>query len=160
LTLFLVFHERGSVYAAQSSPQDWSGIPVTDFRLTVEEVLRDDGTIASGEPIILRAWGFSTQETHEATKDSEYPLSYTGDRHLFLLGRNPDGTYGISYGTWSRLIIDGESLRISNGKGDPLRFKENDKAITLEEFRAAIRKANADVSSTPGTDPAVTNTTK
>jgi hypothetical protein len=121
-----------------ADPQDWSGIPVTDFRLTVEEVLHDDGTIASGQPIILRALGFSTQETHDATKNSEYPLSYTGDRHLFLLGCNPDGTYGISYGVWSRLIIDGEILRISNGAQQPLQFQDSDGPISLTAFRQAV----------------------
>lgn len=121
-----------------ANPQNWSGVPVTDFRLTVEEVLRDDGTIASGEPIILRALGFATKEGKEITKDSEFPLSYTGDRHLFLLGRNPDGTYGISYGVWSRLIIDGESLRVSSGWQQPLQFQDSNGPITLAAFRQAV----------------------
>lgn len=123
---------------------DIHNIPATDLRLHVEEVLRDDGTIAAGEPVILRIVGFATEElaASEIMQNSAFPLSYTGDRHLFVLGRNPDGTYGLTYGPWSRLIIDGEILRVSNPERQPLIFEGQDEPVTLEEFIQAVNSAD------------------
>jgi hypothetical protein len=122
---------------------DLHNIPATDFRLHVEEVLRDDGTIAADEPVILRIVGFATEElaASEIMQKSEFPLSYTGDRHLFVLGRNPDGTYGLTYGPWSRLIIDGEILRVSNPEQQPLMFEGDEDPVTLEEFIDVVNSA-------------------
>lgn len=69
------------------------------------------------------------------TAGAEYPMSYTGDRHLFLLTLNPDDiTYGLYYGPSSRLIIDGDVLRVSDGSQRPLVLDGSEKAITLESF--------------------------
>ncbi len=116
------------------------GWPVTDFILQVEKVIRDDGTIARGEPIVLRWLGHATERLKQASQEGEYPVSYTGDRYLFLLSPYPDGeTYGFYYGPWSRLIIDGEMLRVSNGKQQPLQFGDRDQAVTLDEFVQAVK---------------------
>jgi len=113
--------------------------PVTDFRLQVDEVLRDDGTIAASEPVFLRVLGHITEEMKQSSQDGVYPVTYTGDRYLFLLSPYPDGkTHGFYYGPWSRLIIDGDILRISNGDRDPLVFDESAGPVTLEEFRQAV----------------------
>ena len=113
------------------------GMPVTRFALEIEAVLRDDGTLASGEPVVLVMAGEATAETKELTKESDYPFSFTGDRHLFLLTENPDGEgYGFYYGPWSRLLIDGETLHISNGLQDLLLFYDEassrEQPVTLE----------------------------
>ncbi|MDI9547365.1 MAG: hypothetical protein QM346_07150, partial [Chloroflexota bacterium] len=114
--------------------------PATDFILQVEEVIRDDGTIARGEPIVLRWLGHATERLKQASQEGEYPVSYTGDRYLFLLFPYPDGeTYGFYYGPWSRLIIDGEMLRVSNGKQQPLQFWDGAGPVTLEEFIQAVK---------------------
>jgi len=116
------------------------GWPVTDFILQVEEVIRDDGTIARGEPIILRVVGHATEELKQASQEGEYPATFTGDRYLFLLSPYPDGqSYGFYYGPWSRLIIDGEMLRVSNGKQQPLQFWDKSRPVTLEEFIQAVK---------------------
>jgi hypothetical protein len=55
--------------------------------------------------------------------------------YLFLLGSSPDGkSYGFYYGPWSRLIIDGEILQVSDGQQQPLQFADHPEPITLEEF--------------------------
>lgn len=114
------------------------GLPATDFLLQVDEVFRDDGTIASGEPIILRESGHVTAELKQMSQATEFPLSYTGDRYLFLLGRNPDGkTYGFHF-VWSQLIVDGDVLRVSNGTQQPLQFGD-EPPITLGEFIKAVK---------------------
>jgi len=111
------------------------GLPATDFLLTVEQVIRDDGSIARGEPIILRMPGYITAAMKQPSQAGEYPVSYTGDRYLFLLSPYPDGqTYGFYFGPWSRLIMNGNELRVSNGKQQPFQFGEGDEPITLDEF--------------------------
>lgn len=115
-------------------------VPFTDFTLKVEEVLRDDGAIASGKPIILRMGGYATPEMKKLTENSDYPFSYTGDRHLFLLTPGPDGkTYGLHYGPWSRLLIDGKILRVSNGARQVLQL-DSKKPISLQEFKDRVKR--------------------
>lgn len=117
----------------------YPGTPVTDFQLDVEEVVRDDGTVGSGEPVVLRMSGHITEAFTQRVYAPEYPVSYTGDRHLFLLSPYPDGeTYGFYYGPWSRLIIDGDSLRVSNGNRDPLVFDATAGPVTLDAFKRAL----------------------
>lgn len=110
------------------------GLPGTDFLLKVEKVIRDDGRIASGEPIVLRVPGAITEELKKLTQGTEYEVTYTGDRYLFLLSPYPDRqTYGFYY-PWSRLIVDGDTLRLSDNTRQPLQFADNAKPITLDEF--------------------------
>lgn len=118
---------------------DADGAPMTDFHLHVDEVLQDDGTIAADEPIILRVPGHVTEEMKQSSQAGLFPVAYTGDRYLFLLSPHPDGkTYGFYYGPWSRLIIDGDTLRVSNGDRDPLVFDENAGPVTLDALIQAI----------------------
>ena len=74
------------------------------------------------------------------TQAGEFPLSYTGDRHLFVLTPNPDGSYGFYYGPWSRLIVDGDMLRVSNGAKSSFQFGERDTPVTLDEFIKAVKE--------------------
>ncbi len=111
------------------------GQPATDYVLHVERVIRDDGTIARGEPVVLRMPGHITEDMKEATAGVEFPFSYPGERRLFLLSPSPDGeNYSFRNGPWSRLIIDDDMLRISNATEDPLRFQGEAELITLEQF--------------------------
>ena len=131
------FNENGVLVApggVDDSGNPLPGAPITDFYLEIEEVIRDDGAIASGQPIILRMLGHATEELKQSSQEGEYPVSYTGDRYLFLLSPYPDGeTYGFYYGPWSRLIVDGDMLRVSNGRQQSLQFGEG-APVTLEEL--------------------------
>ncbi len=109
-------------------------VPFTDFAVKIERIVRDDGSIASGKRIVLRMHGDATAETKKLTQGSDYPFSYTGDRYLFLLSPNPDGTYGFYYGPWSRLIIVGSTLHVSDAAQEPFKPVGSDVAISLEEF--------------------------
>jgi hypothetical protein len=122
--------------------------PATDFRLEVEEVLRDDGSIAAGKPIILRVLGHITTELKESSQAGFYPVTYTGDRYLFLLTPYPDGeTYGFYYGPWSRLLLDGGLLLASTGDPQPLWFAEMGGMLTLDEFVQFMVSADSDANS-------------
>lgn len=112
-----------------------AGLPVTDFVINVEQVIRDDGTIARGEPVVLRTQGEITEELKKLTQGSEYEVTYTGDRYLFLLYRDPIWQRHIFYHElWSRLIIDGDLLRISGGVQPPLQVAGSTEPLTLDEF--------------------------
>lgn len=133
--------ERGKDPAGNLMPE----APATDFSLLVEEVLRDDGTIASGETIILRMPGHATEELKQLTAQIDYPFSFTGDRHLFLLTPNPDGaSYGFYYGPWGRLILDDEMLRVSDGQQQPLTFTDQPAPITLDDFKQGVAAADVE----------------
>ncbi len=98
-------------------------LPITDFQIIIERVLKDDGTIRAGTTPILRILGHPTNRAaRDGDRSSYFPMSYTGDRHLFFLSKNPDDTYGFYYGPWSRLVIDGQVVTISDGPRTPVQF--------------------------------------
>jgi hypothetical protein len=98
-------------------------LPYTDFEILIEKGIRDDGRIRSGKPLVLRMLG---RPTDGADPDSPYPMSKTGDRHLFFLTRNPDKeSYGLVYGPYSRLNITGPVVTASDGKRDSLPFAQD-----------------------------------
>lgn len=115
------------------------GAAMTEFRLVVDEVLRDDGTLAADKPIILRSTGHITADI-AASSAGPVPPSFTGQPYLFLLTPYPDGqAYTFYYTTWSRLIIgDDDVLYRSNGERDPLILDENAGPVTLESFKRAL----------------------
>lgn len=112
-----------------------AGMPGTDFLLNIEQVIRDDGVIARGGPVILRELGEHTAALKKLTAGTDYESTYTGDRYLFLLHLYPEGRiYGLYHGVWSRLLIDGDILRISGGARPPLQVAGSDQPITLDQF--------------------------
>ena len=135
---FVVYGDDGQMLKERPVHADGNptgDVPATDFLLKVEKVIRDDGRVARGEPIILREGGTITEELKKLTQGTEYEITFTGDRYLFLLIPTPDGlAYGFYYGPWSRLIVDGDTLRISDDKRQPLQFGDDAKPITLDEF--------------------------
>ncbi len=107
-------------------------IPTTDFALKVQQVIRDDGAIARGDPIVLRLVAVGARDLDILEKAGR---NYTGREYLFLLTPNPDGkTYGFYYGAWSQLTVDGDVLHISNDMNDELGFESDPAPITLHEF--------------------------
>jgi hypothetical protein len=101
---------------------DDTALPFVDYVIQVEKVIKDDGTIKSNRPVILRMPG---NRTGKIPTDSEYPMSAPGDHHLFFLSRNPDRkSYGLYYGARSRLTINGPVVTYSNGAHTPIIFDD------------------------------------
>lgn len=113
-----------------------SRLPITDLRIAVETVIRDDGRLASGGDLILRMPGrYDVDDVGSA-----YPMSRVGDRNLFVLARNPDGaTYGLWHGPWSRFVLDGPSVTYSDGARSKVGFAPNASAV---EFLELIRRTS------------------
>lgn len=97
------------------------GVNYIDYRVDVEQVVRDDGTIQRGGSVILRMNGDRGQKAIDP--EAYFPLSAKGDRHLFFLTQTPDSAaYGLVYGPWSRLNIDGETVTYSDGQKSLVNF--------------------------------------
>jgi hypothetical protein len=97
-------------------------VPFVDYPLLIEKVVKADRDVNSGTPVILR---MPTNRKAKITKEQLYPMSAPGDRHLFFLSRNPDGSYGVPYGPWSRFMIDGVVVAYSNGARTQPVFADN-----------------------------------
>lgn len=119
---FLGYDQDGNLIKASNAdksvpnpPQNWQFF---DYSILVEQTFKDDGILSSGRMLILRMPG---DRTGKVNPNEEYPMSATGDHHLFFLSRNPDKrTYGLYYGPRSRLIIDSPIVTFSDGSRTPV----------------------------------------
>ncbi|MEX0927373.1 MAG: hypothetical protein WD208_11795 [Dehalococcoidia bacterium] len=100
------------------------GLPVTYFELEIDQILKDDGVI--GESRLLRLGGVPGGDLHPEV----------GDRLLFSLGRNSDGTsYGI-VGEWSMIHMDEDMVKTFTG--GTLNFAQD---THPDEFVQEVRSA-------------------
>jgi len=147
---FAIYGEDGQL--VEDRPLWPSGDPVgdisaTDFVLYVEEVLRDDGTIAAGAPVILRSSGYLTEEGTRKlrsgdTNGDEYAFPWTGDRGLYLLHPTPDGeAYSFYYYGYGWLQLDGEQLSLSHGVQSPLVLDGEE--VSLSALRGSLQHPDA-----------------
>lgn len=130
--------------ARNQSPTDPASpaIPITDFRINVERVLLDDGTIEQGKPLILRMLG---EPSTGADRTSEFPQTVVGVKYLLVLSQNPDGaTYGPYYGPYSRLFLTKSGVTYSNGSRTLVEFTDRrDPDTFLADLTTAIRRKRA-----------------
>ena len=110
-TIDLVLQEQwlGS-YGEDGMPlavSEENGIPVTDYVVKVEDVLKGDGTVRNDGRFVLRMTGHLSDESAIITPNV-FALPNPGDRLLFALGRNPDDTYGS--GPEGLLKVDGDKV--------------------------------------------------
>lgn len=97
-----------------------TALPFVDYIIDVQEILKGNGTSALDKPIILRMPG---KRTGEIVVSAEYPMSVSGDHHIFFLSQNPDGqSYGLYYGARSRLVVDERIVTYSDGRRTPVTF--------------------------------------
>lgn len=101
-------------YGADGLPDAASGpiVSVTDYAVSVERILKSDGFVSGFGIITLRMSGHPAPETGFALSIAAV-LPEVGEKLLFLLDRNPDGTY--SAGDEGLLIVDGESVKFHDG---------------------------------------------
>ena len=87
------------------------GMPVTDYEVQIETVLTGYDALADGDTLVLRMFGHRSQGGAITSVISQLPNP--GDRLLFALGRNPDGTYGT--GPQGLLDVSGEAVSFADG---------------------------------------------
>jgi hypothetical protein len=96
--------------------------PYLDFEIDIEEVLKGGELTAPGETVILRVLKEEPRDG-PPSETNEYPAPAPGDEHLFFLVRLPDGTYGLRYGSWGRMILTGQVATWSNGRRTPATYE-------------------------------------
>ena len=128
------------ITAAEKGLPPEAEVAYFDYSVQVEQVLKDDGTVQVGQPVILRLFSKDQPGTH--TGDLEFPPSAPGDRHLFFLDQNPDqATYGLWFGPASRLRIDGPIVRQSDGKQTPVHYHgEQSPADFMRTIREIVQQ--------------------
>jgi hypothetical protein len=83
--------------------------PITDYKVSVQTTLKGD-SIYPGSSLTLRELGHQSADETVSLSGS-LGMSELGDRMLLLLGQNPDGTYGLHFGPFSQIDIDGDVAR-------------------------------------------------
>lgn len=128
------------ITAAEKGLPPEAEVAYFDYSVQVEQILKDDGTVQVGQPVILRLFSKDQPGTH--TGDLEFPSSAPGDRHLFFLDQNPDqATYGLWFGPASRLRIDGPIVRQSDGKQTPVHYHgEQSPADFMRTIREIVQQ--------------------
>ena len=96
----------------QPLPAGDDGLPFTDYKVGIAGVLKGDGQVQQDDALVLRMFGHLSNSSEIITPDV-FTLPNPGDRLLFALGRNPDGTYGS--GPEGLVNISGEKVSYADG---------------------------------------------
>ena len=127
----------------EGNPVSETLVPHTYFELELEQVIRDDGTIASGETVLLRMEGGAQEGPVEISPgrfidfERNYPMPTTGQRRLFVLTRNPNDSYA-SGGASGLLEIDGDTVKFATYDHKPVPFAIGK---TPDEFLAEVQES-------------------
>ncbi len=98
-------------------------LPFTYFSLRVVDVVLDDGTIAANQPIIFR---FNGSAARDIAFGNLVPMPHTGERFLFVLSKSGDNqSYGVRWGPWGLLDINGQTVSYTDWKRTPVSFTTN-----------------------------------
>ena len=116
-------------------PADENRIPVTDYEVHVESVLKGDGRVEDDGALVLRMYGHSGNGISIITPNS-FTYPNPGDHLLFALGRNPDGTYGS--GPEGLLNVDGEKVAYIDG--EPFASDTSSEQFVRDIRDAAFRR--------------------
>ena len=121
-------------------PAEEDGTPYTDYEVSVESVLKDDGDVEDGGTLVLRMFGHLSQQNDVVTL-AAVTLPQPGTHYLLALGRNPDGTYGS--GSEGLIYVDGETIAYADGI--PFSTK-----LAGKEFVQAVRQEVGQAQDQPG----------
>jgi hypothetical protein len=141
---FAGYDKNGVMIIPTSTDPLVGGVDYVDFAVDVEQIVKDDGTIAAGKQVILRMMGKpSIDNNHNTNIEQHFPLSRLGDRNLFMLTQNPDKqTYGLLYGPWSRFLIDGTEIKYSDGGQTPVDFAQKTSPVDfIKELEASMNRS-------------------
>jgi len=112
ITAVLVQTEFGGYGEDGDEPVEEGGSPITDYDVSIETLVKGDGTIVEGGNFVLRMYGHLDGQSDAITLNV-FMLPEPGAHLMFALGRNPDGTYGS--GPDGLINVDGEVVAFSDG---------------------------------------------
>ncbi len=133
---------EGAFSESADTTVDSTKVPYTYFQLELTEVIKDDGTVAAKDPVLLRVSGSSNDgpvqigEGHFMEFSRSYPMPKPGERRLFVLSRYPNGSYS-SIGARGLLDIGGDTIKFATHEGHAVPFAVGK---TSDEFLADVRK--------------------
>jgi hypothetical protein len=93
-------------------PAEEGGSLITDYDVSIEILVKGDGTIVEGGNFVLRMYGHLDGQSDAITLNV-FTLHEPGAHLMFALGRNPDGTYGS--GPDGLVNVDGYVVAFSDG---------------------------------------------
>ena len=96
----------------EDEPVEEGGMPITDYDVSIEMLMKGDGTIVEGGNFVLRMYGHIDGQSDAITLNV-FTLPEPGAHLMFALGRNPDGTYGS--GPDGLINVDGDLVAFSDG---------------------------------------------
>ncbi len=110
------------------------GTPFTDYEVQIETVLAGIDALAVGDTFVLRMFGHLSSQGAAITS-VVFQLPNPGDRLLFALGRNPDGTFGT--GPQGLLDVSGETVAFADGtpfeaQTSPEKFMQDIRDVASE----------------------------
>jgi len=125
----------------QASTDPEGAMAFTDYQLNIEEVIKGDVKVSAGtESVVLRMFGHKDVQKAVVTSVMS-KLPEPGDHLLFVLGRNPDGTYGSGPG--GLIDIDSEDAVFADGMpfasgGTTAELLEQIKVQVLKDATAPV----------------------
>lgn len=85
--------------------------PHVGYLINVEKVILDDGTISGGKPLLMRLGGrWQAGSSNPAFEGMPTP----GDRRLFALAKEPNGSIHGMRSLWNQFLVDGENVTYSD----------------------------------------------
>ena len=125
----------------------------TYYQLELEEVIRDDGTVASGEPVLLRMLRSLqtgreqkiSEEVIQKTTELPYAMPQPGQRRLFVLSKYPNGSYSTE-GVNGLLDIDGDVVKLASHDARPVDFAAGQ---SVDQFLTELKRMAAKTDSSP-----------
>ena len=114
--------------------------PFTDYLVQIESVLKADDVVAGADTLVLRMFGYLSRQGQgpagfPITVGQSLEMPKPGDHLLFILRRNPDGTYGT--GPAGLLNIDGATVAFADGYRFPFEMAP---AQFMDEMRDAVSR--------------------
>ncbi len=116
-----------------------TGMPFTDYLVQIESVLKADEVVAGADTLVLRMFGYLSRQGQGPAGGPIFSVVFEmpkpGDHLLFVLGRNPDGTYGTGPG--GLLNIDGATVAFADGFLFPFEMAP---AQSMDEIRDEVSR--------------------
>jgi hypothetical protein len=128
-------------------PFDTLGTPVPPhptpylyYEVKFEQVFRDDGTVAAGNPVLIRFAG-SISDTNIRMAEQSYAHVQPGVRGLIFLSELR-GSYQIARTGYGLLDMDGDQVRYTS-EGNEKKVVEFTKNTSVNAFIAEVKDAIA-----------------
>jgi hypothetical protein len=155
---FWEYDDAGNLIKAV--PEEYKGdrpllAKYVDYEVKVQQVLKDDGLVKSGRILILRMPDLGVEGDNptleviisepqpDRSKKQKSRPAPDNRRRLFILKQNPDKkTYGAHYFSQGLLIIDGNTVTLSNGQREALELPgaSGNPEKFIQEVKALLKK--------------------